>query len=141
MNRGANHYKGGCLCGSVAYSLIGKIRNIVNCHCGTCRRAHGAYGAYTRVQKSNLIINNSNDLSWYKSSTYVRRGFCKNCGSHLFWEPTRQPYISIVAGTLENSHNLKTIAHIFTSEKAKFYEIHDDIIKYEQSASTSANGL
>ena len=77
----------------------------------------------------------------YKSSAFVRRGFSRNCGSHLFWEPARQSYISIVAGTLENSHNLKTIAHIFTSEKAKFYEIHDDISKYEQSAGTATDRL
>src|SRR5438094_273119 len=33
---------GGCLCGAVRYEIEGKLRHITHCHCGMCRKAHGA---------------------------------------------------------------------------------------------------
>ena len=33
---------GSCLCGSVAYAVSGPFTQVVNCHCGLCRKAHAS---------------------------------------------------------------------------------------------------
>ncbi len=127
--------KGGCLCGSVRYEIRGNLkRNVVNCHCGMCRRLHGGFGAHTKANKQDIVITNATGLVWYDSSTIARRGFCKQCGSSLFWEPTHHEATGIVAGSLDESHALKTIGHIFVGEKADFYDISDDLPQFDGSS-------
>jgi len=55
----------------------------------------------------------------------ARRAFCRQCGSTLFWQGTGRDYISIAAGTLDDSSGLSTACHIFTADKGGYYEIAD----------------
>jgi len=34
--------RGSCLCGEVKYEIDGSLRDVRNCHCSMCRKAHGA---------------------------------------------------------------------------------------------------
>jgi len=63
------------------------------------------------------------------------RGFCRDCGCGLFWEPFELDATGIVAGTLDGPTGLKTIGHIFVGEKSDFYEISDDLPQFEGSSS------
>ena len=62
------------------------------------------------------------------------RGFCRTCGSNLFWEPVDQDATGIVAGTLDPPTGLKTLGHIFTAEKPDFYEIADTLPRFDGSS-------
>ncbi|MCP5096369.1 MAG: GFA family protein [Chloroflexi bacterium] len=126
---------GGCLCGAVRYEVRGKLRDVVNCHCRMCLRIHGHYGAYTSVEKEKLSYLIDDGLQWYRSvqddaGGNVYRGFCKHCGSSLFWKLKRRKIISIAAGTLDQVSNLKTAMHIWVSSAADYYEISDDLPKF-----------
>ena len=79
--------EGGCLCGAVRYSVKGPLRDVVNCHCSMCQRLHGNFGPHSKARKVNITITRSDGLAWYKTSKVARRGFCRECGSGLFWEP------------------------------------------------------
>lgn len=126
---------GGCLCGNVRYEIRGTLkRNVVNCHCDMCRRLHGGFGAHTKANKHDIHITNSTGLAWYESSSIARRGFCRLCGSSLFWEPVGQNTTGIVAGSLDTFDGLKTIGHIFVDEKASFYEITDNCPQFKKSS-------
>ena len=128
--------KGRCLCGQIQFEIHGALRGIVNCHCSKCRKFHGNYGAYTSVKVENLTLTEKTSLKWFKSPTdetaNVRRGFCSACGSSLFWHPQDQPYIAIAAGSLDSPTNLKTIGHVWCSQKADFYKIEDDLPQCDQ---------
>ena len=102
-------HAGSCLCEGVRYTINGKLRDIVNCHCSLCRKFHGHFGAYTAVKTSNLFISsNSNFLAWYRSmNNDAQRGFCVICGSSLFWDLMSSDNICIAAGTLNQPTNLK----------------------------------
>ena len=123
---------GECLCGSVKFKLNGKLRDIINCHCSQCMRTHGNYGAYTAVNKKDLVFLNDEGLKWYYSSINARRGFCQNCGASIFFERFGGKTISIAAGMLVYYEILKTSAHIFFDEKPDYYKINDKLPKFSQ---------
>jgi hypothetical protein len=125
---------GGCLCGAVRYEVKGKLRDVVNCHCSMCQRLHGGFGLHSKARKDNITITSDEGLAWFKTSDVARRGFCRECGSGLFWEPYELDATGIMAGSLDSPTNLKTIGHIFVAEKADFYEISDDLPQFEGSS-------
>ncbi|MFQ5785561.1 MAG: GFA family protein [Alphaproteobacteria bacterium] len=128
---------GGCLCGAVRYQVRGPLRNVVNCHCGQCRRSHGHYAAYSAVARGDLVLTEDRGLKWYASSDKARRGFCAECGASLFWEPTAGDHTAIAAGSLDRWDGLRTVAHIFTADAAPYYEIADDLERWPGSMGAS----
>jgi hypothetical protein len=116
---------GGCLCGAVRYEVHGKLREVVNCHCGQCRKFHGHFAAYSNAAVRDLALSGRANLKWFRSSSFARRGFCKRCGSSLFWQRLKSPTISIAAGTLDAPTGLKTVRHIFVKDVGDYYKIAD----------------
>ena len=125
---------GGCLCGAVRYEVHGALRDVVNCHCGMCQRLHGNYGPHSKATKQEITVTESSGLTWYQTSSVARRGFCRICGSQLFWEPFELDATGIVAGCLDSPTGLKTIGHIFVDDKPEFYDILDDLPKFDASS-------
>ncbi len=127
---------GGCLCGAVRYKTLGDLRGIINCHCSKCRRFHGNFGAYTSVNEDRLDFVEKRGLKWFKSITdetpNVHRGFCVECGSSLFWHPKDREEVFIAAGSLDDPTNLQTIGHVWISQISDYYEIDDNLPKYEK---------
>ena len=121
---------GGCLCGAVRYEVKGPLRDVVNCHCSMCQRQHGNFGPHSKARKITITITNDSGLAWYRTSEVARRGFCRLCGSGLFWEPFDLDATGIIAGTLDGPTGLRTIGHIFVGEKCDFYEITDDLPQF-----------
>ena len=121
------HRKGGCLCGAVRYEIRGEPRQVIACHCGQCQKSHGNFAAYTRVPLAGFTLTAQDGLKWYRSSETARRGFCRHCGSSLFWEPLDAGDISVAAGSIDPPSRLVTIRHIFTADKGDYYEIADGL--------------
>lgn len=129
--------RGGCLCGAVRYRITGRLRPVVNCHCGQCRRFHGHYGAYAAALHESFTLERADGLAWYDSSEIARRGFCRVCGSSLFWEAKGGHIISIAAGTLDQPTGLQTIGHIFTRDLADYYRIDDGLERLPEGMATA----
>jgi hypothetical protein len=129
---------GGCLCGAVRYEVGGTLRDVVNCHCSVCRRWHGHHGAYTSTALDGLSFVEDRGLAWYESTTDdtegVRRGFCRECGSSLFWHPSGTPAIAIAAGSLDAPTGLRTIKHVWTSRRGDYYELSDPLPRHERGS-------
>jgi hypothetical protein len=133
-----HNHCGGCLCGAVCYTINGTLRDIVNCHCKQCQRTHGNYAAYTAIDKKNLILTETRGLKWYCSSEHARRGFCKECGASLFWEPLNKAYMCIAAGTLDVPTGLVTTGHVFVADAGDYYHIADDLEQFSGSMETDS---
>jgi hypothetical protein len=116
---------GGCLCGAVRYEVRGALRPVVMCHCTQCRRMTGHVMAATAARLADFRLLSETGLGWYASSADVRRGFCSHCGSTLFWQDAGRDYLSIAAGSLDDSSGLQIACHIFTADKGDYYEITD----------------
>ncbi len=128
--------KGSCLCGGVIFEVRGKSSDVSFCHCKQCRTWHGNYAGYTGCDISDLVFVSDRNLTWYHSSDVARRGFCKECGSSLFWDRIGTAGIGIAAGCLENPTGLKGSDHIFTGSAGDYYTIDDGLPQFEEDPGT-----
>jgi hypothetical protein len=121
---------GGCLCGAVRYEVHGELRDILYCHCEKCRRTHGHVSAYASTRREDLVLVEETGLTWFRSvadeTPNVHRGFCRVCGSSLFWDPRGQDFVYVSAGTLDPPTGIKPAGHIWLSQAGDYYEIPDD---------------
>ena len=120
---------GGCLCGGVRYRVMGPLRPVVYCHCSQCRRTSGHFVAATAVANDALEVLSGECLEWFSSSEFASRGFCRRCGSSLFWRAEHRDYVCIMAGTLDESTGLEAVEHIYVDDKGGYYELTDDLPK------------
>lgn len=123
--------KGSCLCGGVAFEVNGPLRPIIACHCSQCRKQSGHYAAFTACNDPDLTFTREDTLAWYAASDMARRGFCRECGSLLFWKGNGRSYISIAAGAIDGPTGLTLDGHIFCADKGDYYEITDG--KYQRA--------
>jgi len=125
-------HTGSCLCGGVTFETRGDLREVVYCHCGQCRRQTGLYYASTNAADRDLTIRGDENLTWYQSSDKGRRGFCRICGSALFWKYEGLDHISIQAGSFDLPSRLVAGYHIFCEDKGDFYEINDGLPQFRK---------
>ena len=122
-----SEHSGRCQCGAVSFRVSGNMRDVVNCHCGQCRRVHGHAPGYSAARQAELSIEGEDSIRWYRTSDQAQRGFCSNCGSSLFWKPDGRDTISVAAGALNPPTGMKTVRHIFAADKGDYYEIADGV--------------
>ncbi len=143
MERSNVRATGGCLCGSVRYEIVGELMPVINCHCSKCRRFHGHIGAYSATLREHLVLVESSELKWYRSvqdeTPDVFRGFCKKCGSSLFWNPRSKPIISVAAGSIDLPTGLDTERHVWLSQKTDYYTITDGLPCHDERFARADN--
>lgn len=132
---------GGCHCGAVRYEVEGPMRPVVFCHCRQCRSIHGHFAAYSAAPRDAVRLIEDRGLAWYAASAHARRGFCRECGSSLFWAPEGHGYLAVAAGTLCDPTGLAAMAHVFTADKGDYYEIEDALPRFEQSSGGRLPGV
>ncbi len=125
-------FSGRCLCGAVAFEARGESAHADACHCGMCRRWSGHYWASVNVPIAGFrFVQGEESVGWYRSSEEVRRGFCRFCGSALFWHPEGHKewshIIAVSAGSLDSPTGVALSKHIFVASKGDYYEIADGL--------------
>lgn len=82
---------GSCLCGDVTFSASLPSKWCGHCHCSMCQQAHGAgYVTWAGFDADQVQVDEgSGQLAWYESSPGAQRGFCKRCGSTMFFVSER----------------------------------------------------
>jgi hypothetical protein len=78
------------------------------------------------VDRAHFALTEQRGLKWYASSANVRRGFCVECGSCLFFDEAGDHKLGFCAGTLDAPTELRSKAHIFVASKGDYYSIADD---------------
>lgn len=111
---------------------MGDRNDVTACHCAQCRRWSGHHWASVNVPANGLVITKGEEsLRWFRSSDHARRGFCRECGSALFWHADRlddhKSRIAIGAGSLDAPTNSMLAVHIFVADKGDYYELKDGL--------------
>lgn len=114
---------GSCLCGAVKYEVHGRLRPVIVCHCGQCRRQTGSVMHATATDDADLKLTDTRGLKWFRSSDTAQRGFCGTCGSVLFWKADGADYTAITAGSLDGRTGLAVEGHIHCADAGDYYEI------------------
>jgi len=123
-------FEGGCLCGAVRFRAKGPSLFSCHCHCHWCRRAHGAaFVTWLGVRDEGFELTSAEDaLSWYSSSTESRRGFCRTCGTTLFFTSTMAPgEVHIAQVCLDGPADRVPQAHVFFESRVPWLELGDSL--------------
>lgn len=110
---------GKCLCGSVAVKFSLANNTFAACHCGMCRKWSG--GPALAVEGKSVAFQGEESIGVYESSSWAERGFCKNCGTHIFYRLKSGDYINFPLGLLEDVDQLKFDLQIFIDKKPENY--------------------
>lgn len=112
--------KGSCLCGAVSLSTKSMNPHVAACHCGMCRKWGG--GALMAVEcNSDVSFSGEENIGLYQSSEWAERGFCKKCGSHLFYRFKENQSYFIPAGIFEQEPDFVLTHQVFIDEKPEYY--------------------
>jgi hypothetical protein len=125
-------HSGSCLCGAVRFTTQGPLRGVIYCHCSQCRKQSGHYYAATNVTDGKITVEGGGNLTWYRASPDARRGFCRTCGSALFWKRDGSDYISVLAGSFDQPSGLSGACHIFVADKGDYYTIADGLPTHDR---------
>jgi hypothetical protein len=74
---------GGCLCRAVRFVAEGVEMEHHACHCGMCRKWAGGAPFFGAAVQS--VVFSGPELVRYASSEWAERGFCRVCGTSLFY--------------------------------------------------------
>lgn len=125
-------HKGSCLCGAVTLRVTGDLPPLNACHCVACRKHSGHFEASVDIPRAALTVDGEEHVKWFQSSAKVRRGFCCECGSTLFWDPIFQEYTAVAMGVFDTPTGTQIVRHIFVSEKGDYYDIADGLPQNER---------
>jgi len=79
---------GSCLCKKIEINLNKACNRVTACYCGMCRTwADGALFSLEQAYLENDVeIEGKDWIQEYVSSEKAKRGFCRNCGTSLYWK-------------------------------------------------------
>ena len=112
--------KGQCLCGAVTVSFPFKNDSFDACHCGMCRKWGGS-PIMTVHAETTAVFTGTENITTFDSSEWAERGFCKKCGTHLFYRLKASGDSYIPVGLLNNTEHLKFNMQIFIDKKPENY--------------------
>lgn len=111
---------GSCLCTAVQFSLDIKEKKFDVCHCSICRKWGGG-PAFAVEAAGNIKFKGESNIAIYKSSQWAERGFCKQCGSHLFYRLKEKNFYNFNLGTLDKHEDYSFVTQIFIDSKPDNY--------------------
>ena len=112
--------KGQCICGACSFSANEVSESVGACHCKTCRQWGG--GPFMTVDCGQQVtFSEPENIQVYNSSNWAERGFCKHCGSHLFYRLKQSQQHMMLAGLFKETAQFKFDHQVFIDEKPSYY--------------------
>ena len=111
---------GSCLCGAVRLKVKSMNNSVDACHCGMCRRWGGGPLMSTSCG-TNVEFEGTENIAVYDSSDWAERGFCKECGSHLFYRIKQINEYEIPVGLFDDQESFCFDLQVYIDRKPSFY--------------------
>jgi hypothetical protein len=115
---------GQCLCGAVKFSAEGVPHDVTACHCSMCRRWTG--GPDLAVEAESVTFDGEENIGRYRSSAWAERGFCKVCGSNLFYRLVEADRYLLAPGAFDDQSGFRMTLQVFVDDKPGYYSFADE---------------
>ena len=124
--------EGSCLCGAVTLKTTTMSQQLVACHCGMCRKWGG--GPFLEVDCGQGVeIDGEDHVAVFDSSEWAERGFCKKCGTHLFYRLKGQQEYQIPVGLFGDSISPVFTLQVFIDRKPEYYTFAEETEKMTEA--------
>jgi hypothetical protein len=111
---------GSCLCRAVRVTTHFEEVSLGACHCRVCRTWSG--GPFMELEcGSNVTFEGADNIAVYASSDWAERGFCKNCGTHIFMRSKDGASFGIPAGLFDSDEGIVFDRQVFFDKKPAYY--------------------
>ena len=112
---------GKCLCGAVRVTARSIETHHNACHCGMCRRWAGS--PFFAASAQGVRFEGEKNVSVYNSSEWAERGFCKVCGSNLFYRLKEPGLYFMSVGIFDEPTQFALSGEIYIDAKPDGYEL------------------
>src|SRR3954466_10188681 len=93
---------GGCQCGAVRYAWVETPAYSSVCYCRMCQKASGQPFMGLTGGKTEHLKWTRGSPSFFRSSNFVERGFCRDCGTPLTYSFDGTGRISVAINSLDD---------------------------------------
>lgn len=124
---------GSCLCGTVRFEVTLPAKFCAHCHCGNCRRAHGAaFVTWAGFPDERFAVTAGEEhLARYATDTGATRSFCGRCGTPLLYQGPRWPgEVHVARAAIDGRIDKLPGAHVYVDHAADWFEITDSLDRY-----------
>ena len=111
---------GSCLCGAVRFTAAKASKHLGACHCGMSRKWGGG-PLMAEDCGDEVAFEGEENVAVFDSSDWAERGFCRQCGSHLFYRLKKNGIHIIPAGLFDNQESFVFEHQIFIDHKPPYY--------------------
>lgn len=113
-------FRGSCLCGAVQVTAKTANNSVGACHCNMCQKWTG--GPLLAIEcGSDVHFEGAGNIAKFNSSEWAERGFCRKCGSHLFYRLKEDGHYAVPIGLLDHHERMVFDQQIFVDEKPSLY--------------------
>jgi hypothetical protein len=117
-----------CSCGQLSVSVIGEPQIVSACHCTDCQtRTGSAFGISAFFADSQVIANTGESKEYLTTSDAKRslkRHFCPNCGTTVFWRAEMLPnMLGIAAGCFLDKDFPEPTVSVWNQSKLEWFAI------------------
>lgn len=111
---------GQCLCGAVEVEAKTLDTSVGACHCSMCRRwAGGPFMAASAA--TEVTFKGEENITRFGSSDWAERGFCRICGTHLFYHLKDGSEYIMAAGLFGDVDGYVFDHQVFIDERPTYY--------------------
>lgn len=118
-------HAGRCLCGAVRFTAEISRPEHNACHCGMCRRWSGG-SPFFGIRAEDVKFEGEENVGRYDSSDWAQRGFCKQCGTALFYYFKGSKWYGMSAGVFDDNDRFTLTREIFIDRKPHGYSFAGD---------------
>ena len=130
--------QGACICGFVRYEIVAEPITLFACHCSDCQTVTGSgFVLALRVPYRGVSVIQGESKAYERTEADERKRIihrCPHCLTVLWSErPDSKEYVTIYAGTLDDSPTLRPVAHIWARDAQQWIMLPKEALLYDEN--------
>jgi hypothetical protein len=111
---------GGCQCGAVRYALYAEP-DVGICHCRMCQKATGGLFLASAGVPLAQFAWTEGEPAVFRSSSVAERGYCRDCGTPLFFRYLAKDTIDVTIGSLDDPAAAKPTSQVGVESRVPWW--------------------